>query len=253
MIDIKYIFSLELYQNNGYKTVGFFNKIEGLSRKVDDENQIQLSDGFILEPFHKIKKIKDCDIYINMYDSQFNCMTNFESGTIEKIEILHQNDSLEVILIGEHLPIVSYETMSLWFERRNGFPVKKGIWLKLPHNQRQNWLEVSLLDRRFKYKNYKNAVIIELDGKIIDDINSFYCAFGEAVHGAGGYMGRSYHGVYDCLTGGCGTFVSLPLTVIWSNSDYSQKVWVSDEECNKYIDLIEYLRRQKDYIILELQ
>ena len=251
MINNQYIFSLEVCKDNNYKNIGFFNKIDGLVRTIEDEDKIQLLEGFIANPFLKIKKIKDCDIIINMYDSKFNLMTTFESGMIEKVEILYTNNLYKIILVGESLPFISSQIMKLWLERRKGLPIKKGSWIKLPRNQRQDWLEVSVLDYRFKYN--KNIVKVEIDGMIIDDFDSFYCALGEAVYGVGGYIGRCYHSLKDCLTGGCGGYLALPLIVKWINSDYSQKVWVSNKEHSKYTDIIEDLEDLKEYITLELK
>ncbi|MEJ2610156.1 MAG: hypothetical protein P8179_08720 [Candidatus Thiodiazotropha sp.] len=66
----------------------------------------------------------------------------------------------------------------------NSFLIEHGRWLALNHNEREAWLEVSLLDnRKTAYKT--KPIDIELNGKMIIDMISFLFAFGVSVFGVG--------------------------------------------------------------------
>lgn len=55
-----------------------------------------------------------------------------------------------------------------------------------------------------------------LDGRHVTDVPGLHCAMGEAVNGPGGYYGREWEGLKDCLGGGFG--VIPPFTLIWHNA-----------------------------------
>ncbi len=107
--------------------------------------------------------------------------------------------------------------MKSWEMRLSDLTKSEGAWLKLDPKERQGWLHVALQNNRNRKGDRKNIIV---DGKLIDDRNSFYCAFGEAVNGPGGYFGRCLDGVNDCLRGV--HFGPAPQSLTWTSSNISK-------------------------------
>ena len=93
--------------------------------------------------------------------------------------------------------------------------------LHLPNKYRQGWLEVAVILKEDRIIIDKENIKAVIDGKIINSIDAFYCALGEAVNGQGGYFGRSLNSLADCFCGGFG--VKLPFTLEWVNFQLSKK------------------------------
>lgn len=244
-----YIFGLELYDGYIKKNIGYFNKIEGLTKTKDYKTRmkkIRLYDGIFIEPYlYKDISKDNPDFDIVLYDINANRITSFYMGNTynDEFETLYNKNFTELIIEGETLFCtfdITPSVMSLWLERRKGVPTKKDTWLKLSRSQRKEWLGQICSDNRIK--NTSNTKIenqiVEIDGKNIDDEISFYFAFGEAVYGAGGYMGSNIHALDDCLSDVSG------LTLIWNNFEISKKGFYNNKSLH-YRKKI-YKNNQKD-------
>lgn len=55
------------------------------------------------------------------------------------------------------------------------------------------------------------GAVFSIDGADISDLDTFFCALGEAVNGPGGYFGRTLLALEDCLYGAFGA--TLPFTL----------------------------------------
>jgi RNAse (barnase) inhibitor barstar len=64
------------------------------------------------------------------------------------------------------------------------------------------------------------GAVYELDGRHVVDVDSFYCALGEAVNGPGGYFGWNLDAVVDCARGRWGA--TPPFTLVWRHADVSE-------------------------------
>lgn len=62
--------------------------------------------------------------------------------------------------------------------------------------------------------------VFTLEGQQVVDVDSFYCALGEAINGPGGYFGWNLDAVDDCLGGRFGA--SPPFTLEWQHSDIAR-------------------------------
>ena len=232
---------LLLLENDKDELFGSFENVEGIELplgKGDTCDEIRFSNGWLNPPFNEKSNLEHCDVKICICDDSGKPMV-FYTGVASQLTVSHAKNSLEVTLSGEYLPFISNGALSLWLERRKGLPVNKGRWIELNSKERQAWLEVSLLDLRkrpAKMVSHK----VEIDGKYIEDLNSFLCSFGEAVFGPGGYIGRGMGALNDCLTGGFG--VEFPLQLRWTNSKLSEKNFRLKGEGAIYKNLIDLLK-----------
>lgn len=105
-------------------------------------------------------------------------------------------------------------------------PTKCGEWRGLSEEEKWSWLQ-GVRDAYFA-KAKRNAPpripgrTVTLEGDLIEDVASFYCALGEAVNGPGGYFGAHTIALYDALHGGFG--LDAPCTIRWRDSHASQLV-----------------------------
>lgn len=104
------------------------------------------------------------------------------------------------------------------------FPPKDcGTWRPLDEEGRRKWL-AQAKHNHFHLRSRGTAPrspsrIVVLDGSVVDSELGFYCAFGEAVNGPGGYFGANLQAFDDCLFGGFG--LDAPYTIVWKNSSAS--------------------------------
>jgi len=101
-------------------------------------------------------------------------------------------------------------------------PESPGQWRQLNRRARGRWLAAAH-HRRFTGGWRPQRVpgrTVALEGRLVEDRVSFYCAIGEAVNGPGGSFGASMAGFDDCLFGGFG--VESPYTIIWKESALSR-------------------------------
>lgn len=74
---------------------------------------------------------------------------------------------------------------------------KPRLWKNLKPAERQGWLELAI-----SFQNIKNSDLVEdavIDGKYIHHIDDFFCELGESINGYGGYFGRSFNALIDCI------------------------------------------------------
>jgi hypothetical protein len=89
----------------------------------------------------------------------------------------------------------------VWDTRRPGRPAVPNGWAALPVGDREAWVEVSLMIhfRRILLTYPVLPEELQLDGRHVEDLASFFCALGEAVNGPGGYCGANLAGMSDFL------------------------------------------------------
>ncbi len=83
------------------------------------------------------------------------------------------------------------------------------------HNQRYSQLQVVRESwcRNAHEVHDRSDVTIELDGRELVDIPSFFLALGRAVNGLDGYYGGCLDAISDCLTGGFGLVAPFTLKI----------------------------------------
>ncbi|AUX48435.1 uncharacterized protein SOCE26_099690 [Sorangium cellulosum] len=116
----------------------------------------------------------------------------------------------------------------------------EGLWRQLSRMERVGWLTAAYV-RWFAcaslWPTRPSGEVIELDGRWIDGLESFFCAIGEAVNGAAGYFGKSLNGLADCAAGGFG--IIPPWTLRWHYSKLAR-------DALGYEETLRYEREQYD-------
>ena len=80
----------------------------------------------------------------------------------------------------------------------------KNHWLNCSQEGRRAWLNVA---RRYFCSNARpeepipDGSVFELDGRLVDDVPSFYLALGELIRGDYGYFGADLYALADCISG----------------------------------------------------
>ncbi|MEU6867615.1 barstar family protein [Streptomyces sp. NPDC046876] len=108
---------------------------------------------------------------------------------------------------------------SVWKLLHGGRLNRTGMWRDLSAADRRAWLSVALRSRTYQRRGRADAPagqVFALDGRGIVDLDSFYCAIGEAINGPGGYFGWNLDALDDCLRGGWGA--SPPFALQWERS-----------------------------------
>lgn len=240
-------FSLFL-DNDNDELVGSFHNVEGIELPlgdIDGNGEIKFFNGSLSPSFDEKCTLLCNDIKICICDEKGELIASF-SGVSDDIIISYTNNRLMVTLQGHDLPFISYGALSLWLERRKGFPSNKGGWIDLSSTEREAWLEVALLDLRripFSIKGKQ----VEIDGAVVQDQISFLCALGEAVFGPGGYIGRNLSALEDCLTGEFG--VEHPLQLFWINSKSSEYSFRYRGESEIYKSLLNLLAERNVKVV----
>lgn len=107
----------------------------------------------------------------------------------------------------------------VWELSRTGRLNRPGRWHERAPEDRRAWLSVALASREYHRQGAPDAApgrVFTLDGRHVVDIDSFFCALGEAINGPGGYFGWNLDALDDCLRGGWG---AAPLfTLHWRSS-----------------------------------
>ncbi len=107
----------------------------------------------------------------------------------------------------------------IWDLIRTGRLNRTGMWHVLDPVDRHAWLSVALWSREYQCRGKLDAParqVFTLDGRQCVDVDSFYCALGEAINGPGGYFGWTLDALVDCLRGGWGA--TSPFTLQWQYS-----------------------------------
>jgi RNAse (barnase) inhibitor barstar len=226
--------------NNISQVVGYFQNIRGighLSNETNFSNEINLCDGKLDDSFERNKDFGSVDIKICFYDEKNNPMT-YVSGVASKLNCINIGDTVEIILEGEGLPFIEEGALSLWNSRRKSFPRYMDEWVNFDVAKRKIWLDVSLLDQR-KNTVFQKGSKLEIDGELVGDKVSFLCAFGEAVFGPGGYMGKNLDALEDCLSRELA--FGEPVTLLWKNLENSKYSFEANDEIAVYEELLEIL------------
>ncbi|MDG4652358.1 barstar family protein [Chryseobacterium arthrosphaerae] len=107
---------------------------------------------------------------------------------------------------------------------------EKNIWKSFRKDELQGWLVNAL--HSGKFENVRENIEIQIDGNEFHNMDGFFCALGEEIHGPGGYFGKNINALYDCFRGGFGVKSISELT--WINHQKSKKLFKS-----KFKEIIE--------------
>ncbi|MFC8716352.1 barstar family protein [Kitasatospora sp. NPDC057198] len=95
--------------------------------------------------------------------------------------------------------------------RRAGPPWQPGSWRGLSTTTREAWLSLAFHLR--EPGPDRSGGVYHLDGRAVEDAAGLHCALGAALNGPGGYYGRCWNSLRDCLGGGFG--VARPFALVW--------------------------------------
>ncbi|MEV1005624.1 barstar family protein [Nonomuraea sp. NPDC050202] len=107
----------------------------------------------------------------------------------------------------------------IWRRWASGPPTRPNEWTEHPPEAHASWLHVvqqAWFSSGRLAKRYSNDPGYVIYGQTMANIDSFYCALGEAVNGPGGYFGSNLDALSDCL-GSREQEPSFRLT--WHNSE----------------------------------
>lgn len=104
--------------------------------------------------------------------------------------------------------------------RLNNEITKKNIWKNFRKEELQGWLVYTLHTTRID--KVKENISIQIDGNEFHNLDSFFCILGEEINGIGGYFGRGFGSLDDCLRGGFGVKSISEFT--WINHQRSKKL-----------------------------
>lgn len=209
--------------------LGYFEDIEGIEGENPLEIQEETEDDFPKRYRLKLLKGKDfgdfqrkldevlvdneSNGYIYLVDHQKNIkqacfFSGLEIADKQDLENGYYNLSIDCFLHPANKGV-----REVWKMRINKQLTEYNLWRKLEKESRQGWLAVAI--------NFQNNIIdrenlnIEINGDLIDDLDSFFCVLGEGINGPGGYFGRNFNALDDCF---CGDFgVKQPFTLQWKN------------------------------------
>jgi RNAse (barnase) inhibitor barstar len=111
--------------------------------------------------------------------------------------------------IADPLPTEARRIWELW---RAGHPSEQGHWVSYGPAGRRHWVAAAAAHHH-KTADRPAGTTYHLDGRAVTNIEGFYCAFGEAINGPGGYFGSNADAVHDCLRGGFGA--TRPFRLVW--------------------------------------
>ncbi|MFJ4778160.1 barstar family protein [Streptomyces sp. NPDC088762] len=115
----------------------------------------------------------------------------------------------------------------MWDLIRTGRLNRTGMWHGLSAEDTYAWLSVALYSDEYHRRGKPDAPagqVFSLDGRHILDLDSFFCALGEAVNGPCGYFGWNLNALSDCVEGRWGA--TPPFTLQW---EYSAKAaWLAE-------------------------
>ncbi|MFD7407744.1 barstar family protein [Streptomyces sp. NPDC059866] len=144
----------------------------------------------------------------------------------------------------------------VWDLIRTGRLNRNGMWHELAPEDKHAWLSVALWSDEYHRRGKPDAPagqVFILDGRHIDDIESFFCALGEAINGPGGYFGWNLDALDDCLRGRWGA--TPPFTLQWESSAeasarLAERVPTDDGEASLFDLLLEIFERRGVSVVL---
>ncbi|MFG3259160.1 hypothetical protein [Streptomyces sp. NPDC048172] len=119
------------------------------------------------------------------------------------------------------------ELWRTWIDQ--GPPTETGLWKRLPPEAHESWVHVAQqtwFRSGHEPRVYGHADTYEIDGADLANIESFYCALGEATNGPAGYLGSSPAGLADCLNN---TLATPPFRLRWRNFETTRATIDADE------------------------
>jgi RNAse (barnase) inhibitor barstar len=111
---------------------------------------------------------------------------------------------------------------TIWRRWASKKPLGHDEWLHYPVDFHASWLHVvqnSWFESGREVVERSIESPLSVDGDKMPSVASFYCAFGEAANGIGGYFGSNLDGFADCLS--FGRAAGMPSEVLWVNSSSS--------------------------------
>ncbi|WP_322621007.1 barstar family protein [Streptomyces acidicola] len=113
----------------------------------------------------------------------------------------------------ERPPTAAEEVWEIW---DRGRPTEPNLWAARSSEGREFWLGTALAHHDQDRPDEPSGGTYHLDGRHVTDEPGFLCAMGEAVNGPGGYFGRNYAALNDCLAGRWGA--ARPFTLVWHHA-----------------------------------
>lgn len=146
---------------------------------------------YLKSEFEKNWNNDECDWGIILTNKNNNQKCYFVN--IREIAIIDENSlNLKAFTFGASKGVV--KAWKNYFSKGINEP---NLWTDLKQSERQGWLELSMAFQNTENSNLKSE--IEIDGKHIKSIDDFYSSLGEAVNGFGGYFGRNFNALIDCI------------------------------------------------------
>ncbi len=229
--------------------LGYFENIEGiegehiLEKIEDDKNsqpvkcRLKLLRGQNIVDFQK--NLKDATtenenigFYVYFIDKQNNIKLQYFFYNLEIIQIQNLENGYFNLDLNCNLYEASNGVREVCEMRINNELTEYNLWRKLKKENIQGWLEVAINLQKSIID--KENLVVEINGDLIDDTDSFYCVIGESINGPGGYFGRNLDALHDCFRGEFG--VKLPFTLNWKNHLQSKKYL--KEKFNQIIEVL---------------
>ncbi|MFJ1752257.1 barstar family protein [Kitasatospora sp. NPDC088134] len=136
---------------------------------------------------------------------------------------------VDVLLLTDAELLPGAAARPVWRQWRAGRPWRPGSWQGLSEAGKGAWQTLALHARPTGGTD-RSGGEYHLAGAGVEDFTGLHCALGEAVNGPGGYYGREWNGLRDCLGGGFGGVP--PFTLVWHDfaaterelADYPEEV-----------------------------
>ncbi|BFT74363.1 hypothetical protein [Paenibacillus sp. P36] len=131
-------------------------------------------------------------------------------------------ERINLTIFGGFATTPSIEASEIWNKWVTSKPLTSNNWVALTQKQRKGWMEVVRLHSLFNQNRFRSVEEnhFYLDMTNVVDPLSFYCAFGEAMNGPGGYYGFTLDSLEDCFYGGFGA--TSPFTLHLINGDFNE-------------------------------
>ena len=158
----------------------------------------------------------------------FYCIGQIEVTGVRESEAVPGSVDLAFDLDGYASPYAyARELWQTWIDQ--GPPAEPGMWKLLPPDAHRSWIHVvqqTWFRSGHEPRVYGHADTYEVEGADLANVESFYCALGEAVNGPGGYLGSSPAGLDDCLNN---TLATPPFRLRWRNFETTRATIDPDE------------------------
>ncbi|RPE32737.1 barstar family protein [Kitasatospora cineracea] len=133
---------------------------------------------------------------------------------------------VDVLLTVEADGLPGSAARAVWRQWRAGPPRQAGSWRGSGTAAKETWQTLALYLRGPGPD--RSGGEYHLDGREVEDVTGLHCAIGEAVNGPGGYYGREWNGLRDCLGGGFG--LVPPFTLVWHDFAVTEEELAADRD-----------------------